>query len=111
MSVREKRDYLYLIWKSKENRRQYIIGELSRNDSNYEFRYCDEVFEAQKEGFTPLVSFPELESVYCSKALKMVIFSQGQKWPIIHGCGDVLVVLASSQILNSKQGKTFHCFQ
>lgn len=76
MSVREKRDYLYLIWKSKENRRQYIIGELSRNDSNYEFRYCDEVFEAQKEGFTPLVSFPELESVYCSKALFPVFESR-----------------------------------
>lgn len=40
---------------------------------------------------------PDFTFVYCSKALKVIIFSQGQKWPIIHGCGDVLVVLASSQ--------------
>jgi hypothetical protein len=54
---------------------------------------------------------PDFTSVYCAKALKVVIFCQGQKWPIIHGCGDVLVVLASSQFCNLKQGKTFHCFQ
>jgi len=27
----------------------------------------------------------------------MIGFNQGQKWPIIHGCGGVLVVLASPQ--------------
>lgn len=68
MSIKEEKDYLYLIWKSEKNRRQYIIGELSKS-THYEFKYCDEVFEAEKEGFTPLVSFPKLECIYQSEVL------------------------------------------
>lgn len=75
MSIKEGRDYLYLIWKAEKNRKQYIIGELSKN-AHYEFKYCDEVSEAEKEGFRPLVSFPDLESVYCSKVLFPVFESR-----------------------------------
>lgn len=75
MSIKEGKDYLYLIWKSEKNRKQYIIGELSKN-THYEFKYCDEVSEAEKEGFRPLVSFPELDTVYCSKVLFSVFESR-----------------------------------
>lgn len=75
MAIKENRDYLYLIWKSEKNRRQYIIGELSKN-THYEFKYCSEVAEAQKEGFAPLLSFPELEEVYCSNVLFPVFESR-----------------------------------
>ncbi len=68
MAIKEDRDYLYLIWKSEKSRRQFIIGELSKNE-HFEFEYCGEVEEAQKEGFTPLVSFSNLNETYCSKVL------------------------------------------
>ncbi len=36
MSVKDGKDYLYLIWKSEQTRNQYIIGQLTKN-SQYEF--------------------------------------------------------------------------
>ena len=38
MSVKDGKDYLYLIWKCSSNRRQYIVGQLSKN-GQYEFCY------------------------------------------------------------------------
>lgn len=75
MAIKEDRDFLYLIWKSEKNRRQYIIGQLSKN-THYQFEYCKEVAEAQKEGFLPLISFPELNGIYCSNALFPVFESR-----------------------------------
>lgn len=54
MSVKDGKDYLYLIWKCSSNRRQYIVGQLSKN-GQYEFCYCEEFNEAVKEGFSPLI--------------------------------------------------------
>ena len=55
MSVKDGRDYLYLIWKCASNRRQYIVGQLSKN-GQYEFRYGEEIEEAMEKGFMPLIS-------------------------------------------------------
>lgn len=75
MAVKEKRDYLYLIWKSESDRRQYIIGELSKN-SHYEFKYSDEVKQAEKEGFTLLVAFPNINVTYTNAELFPVFESR-----------------------------------
>lgn len=75
MSIKEGRDYLFLIWKSERNRTQYVIGELSKN-SHYQFKYCDQIEEAEKQGFTPLTSFPDLDRVYESEVLFPVFESR-----------------------------------
>lgn len=74
--LRENSDYLYLIWKSKTSRRQYIIGVLSHECTRYKFQYCQEAWEAEKEGFVPLVAFPDLDCVYYSKELFSVFESR-----------------------------------
>lgn len=68
MSVKDGKDYLYLIWKCSSNRRQYIVGQLSKN-GQYEFCYCEEFNEAVKEGFSPLISFEDTNRVYKSQEL------------------------------------------
>lgn len=75
MSIKEGRDYLFLIWKSEGNRTQYVIGELSKN-SHYQFKYCNQIEEAEKQGFTPLISFPDLDRVYESEVLFPVFESR-----------------------------------
>lgn len=68
LTKEQPKDFLYLIWKSEKTRRQYIIGQLSKN-THYEFEYGNDVAEAQKDGFTPLISFPNLEGIYCSNKM------------------------------------------
>lgn len=63
MSIRDGRDYLYLIWKSEESGKQYIVGQLTKN-SRYEFEYCEEVREALGDGFVPLLCFPDVDKIY-----------------------------------------------
>jgi hypothetical protein len=75
MSFKDGRDYLYLIWKSEKSRKQYIIGILSKN-GQYEFKYGNEVSEAIADGFTPLISFPDIETVYKNDALFPVFMSR-----------------------------------
>lgn len=75
MSVRDGKDYLYLIWKCDSTRRQYIVGQLSKN-GQYEFRYCGEINEAIKAGFKPLVSFEKVSEVYRSEELFPVFSSR-----------------------------------
>ena len=75
MSVKEGRDYLYLIWKSEQNRNQYIIGQLTKN-SQYEFQYCGEIEEAMADGFRPLLCFPDLGKVYRDDKLFAVFASR-----------------------------------
>lgn len=67
MSVKNGRDYLYLVWKDNETRRFFTVGELSRN-GQFEFMYGLEVEEAIQKGFCLLPSFPEIDKKYeCSK--------------------------------------------
>lgn len=68
MSVKEGKDYLYLVWKCELTRRQYIVGQLTKN-GQYEFQYCEEIEDALKVGFAPLVSFKRLDKVYTCKEL------------------------------------------
>ena len=68
MSVKDGKEYLYLIWKCSTTRRQYIIGQLSRN-GEYEFQYCGEIKAAMDAGFKPLVVFENLDVMYRCKEL------------------------------------------
>ena len=75
MAIKDGKDYLYLIWKCTSNRRQYIIGQLTKN-GQYEFQYCEEIEEALAVGFSPLVSFERLNVVYKSENLFPVFASR-----------------------------------
>jgi len=68
VSRKEGKDYLYLIWKDPVTRRNYIVGQLSKN-SQYEFSYGYEVKEAMEKGFELLISFEDIEKVYKSDTL------------------------------------------
>jgi hypothetical protein len=58
------RDYIYLVWKDYKTRQRYIIGELSKN-GKYEFKYrIKDVDNATKNGFEPLIAFPNINEVY-----------------------------------------------
>ena len=50
MAIKDGKDYLYLIWKCSSNRRQYIVGQLTKN-GQYEFKYCEDIKKAIKSGF------------------------------------------------------------
>lgn len=64
MSRINDRDYIYLIWKDYKTRQRYIVGELSKN-GKYEFKYrIKDVDSAIKEGFEPLIAFPNINEVY-----------------------------------------------
>ena len=75
MAIKDGKDYLYLIWKCVSDRRQYIVGQLTKN-GQYEFQYCGEIKEAIEVGFTPLVSFEKLDVVYKSEKLFPVFSSR-----------------------------------
>lgn len=75
MSIKNGKDYLYLIWKSGQSGRQYIVGELTKN-SSYIFRYCDEVKNAIEDGFAPLLCFPDLNKQYEDEKLFSVFSSR-----------------------------------
>ncbi|WP_077612892.1 HipA N-terminal domain-containing protein [Clostridium sp. Marseille-P2415] len=60
-------DFIKLVWKSPQTRTNYIVSELIREKDSYCFKYCDEVKEALKNGFSPLVPFPSIDEVYHSK--------------------------------------------
>lgn len=73
---RNARDFLYLIWKESQSRRNFIIGRLIRQMDGYSFEYGDEVKEALKKGFSPLVPFPEINKVYFSQNMFPVFSSR-----------------------------------
>lgn len=68
MSVKNDRDYIYLIWKDPKTRCNYIVGELSRN-GQYEFSYGYEVEEAIENGFSLLIPFDDIHTIYKSDTL------------------------------------------
>ncbi len=75
MSVKDGKDFLYLIWKSEQTRKQYIIGQLTKN-GQYEFQYDKEVYSAIDDGFKPLLCFPDLNKVYKDDRLFTVFTSR-----------------------------------
>ena len=68
VSRKDGRDYLYLTWKEPISRRNYIVGQLSKN-SQYEFFYGYEVDEVIKKGFKLLILFDNIDKVYKSDTL------------------------------------------
>ena len=67
-------DYLYLIWKDPETRRNYTIGKLTRAES-FTFEYCEDATEAEQAGWKPLGAFPTYQ-VYSSEILFPVFASR-----------------------------------
>lgn len=65
MSIKNGKDYLYLVWKEPNSRRQYTVGQLVKN-GGYEFSYGFEVVEAIKSGFQPLIVFENIDKTYKS---------------------------------------------
>ncbi len=72
---KDEKDYLYLIWKSEKSRKQHIVGQLVKNGI-YEFKYDKEIETAINDGFTPLLSFQNLQEVYKAKKLFPVFASR-----------------------------------
>lgn len=68
VSRKEGKDYLYLIWKEPVTRRNYVVGQLSKN-GQYEFCYGYEVKNAIEKGFEPLISFEDINKIYKSDTL------------------------------------------
>lgn len=68
VSRRKGRDYLYLIWKEPNTRRNYVVGQLSKN-SQFEFSYGFEINDAIEKGFELLISFEDVKKVYKSDTL------------------------------------------
>lgn len=68
VSRKEEKDFLYLIWKDPSTRRNFIVGQLSKN-SHYEFSYGHEVSDAMEKGFELLISFEDIDKIYRSDTL------------------------------------------
>lgn len=68
MSVQNGKDYLYLIWKAEKSRKQYVVGQLTKN-GQFEFRYDVEVQAAIEDGFSLLICFPDVEALYTDDEL------------------------------------------
>lgn len=62
-------NHVFLAWQCPQTRKIVPIGWLLALNGGYEFSYIGSVRHAQSLGFGPLVSFPDLEMVYRSKAL------------------------------------------
>lgn len=75
MSQKDGRDYLYLIWKSDQSRKQYVVGQLIKN-GQFEFEYVKDIEEAVSDGFTPLLCFPDIHKVYQDTKLFPVFASR-----------------------------------
>lgn len=75
MSVQGGKDYLYLVWKSEKSRKQYVVGQLSRN-GRFEFSYSDEVQQAIDDGFAPLTCFQDRGKVYTNDKLFPIFSSR-----------------------------------
>ena len=67
---------IYLAWRKGKGSRRKIVGLIKKNaTSGVRFSYIKAgVEEAQKEGFTPYVDFPDTEKVYSENVLE--IFGQ-----------------------------------
>lgn len=60
-------NFLYLIWKNPNTRRNFTVGKLTKDDK-YRFEYCEEYKMALDSGWKLLEAFPE-EKEYTSQEL------------------------------------------
>lgn len=65
-----------MVWRKGKGSRRKVIGRIRKNATNgVRFEYIEDgVLEAQKEGFTPYVDFPDTSKVYTDNVLE--IFGQ-----------------------------------
>ncbi len=68
-------NFLYLIWKNPQNRRNYTVGKLEKHELGYSFEYCNEYKMAQEDGWSLIQAFPE-EKKYVSEELFPVFASR-----------------------------------
>ncbi len=60
-----KKDLVYLVWTDINTGNKYKIAELYKKDEKFYFKYIlDNVKEAQKNGFTLLIAFPQINATY-----------------------------------------------
>jgi len=55
---------LFLAWQAPSERSWYTVGRLDQSNGTYVFRYTKGAKQAQKRGFDPIVSFPDLDRTY-----------------------------------------------
>lgn len=72
--MRHENNFLYLIWKHPETRRNYTIGKLSKQDG-FKFEYCDDATKAESAGWRLLNAFPAYQ-VYSSEKMFPVFASR-----------------------------------
>ncbi len=68
MAIKNEKDYVYLIRKEPKTRKNFIIAKLSKN-RKYEFEYSEDIEEALKVGFVPLIAFNDIKKKYTSDRL------------------------------------------
>lgn len=67
---------IYLAWRKGKGSRRKLVGVIKKNASDgVRFRYLPEgIMEAEKEGFTPYIDFPDINKEYKENVLE--IFGQ-----------------------------------
>ena len=68
MRDEQSKEFLYLIWKDPQTRRNYIVGRLLRGNE-YRFEYCEENESARKAGWQGIPAFSDSKTTYSSKEL------------------------------------------
>ena len=59
---------IYLTWRNKN--KNYVVGTLVK-DCIYKFYYSHDILDAMKEGFKPLIDFPDINTEYWSWSDKL----------------------------------------
>lgn len=67
-------NYLLLIWKDPETRRNFSVGRLTKS-TKYTFEYCNEYTQAEACGWSKLDAFPD-DKIYESETLFPVFASR-----------------------------------
>lgn len=60
-------EYLYLVWKDPQTRRNFTVGKLTRSEE-YTFTYLEDMLAAENHGWSKLEAFPEVRE-YKSKVM------------------------------------------
>ena len=75
---------LYVTWQDPETRRIVPVARVAIDAADrYEFAYIHGAEEAQRLGFLPLLTFPDLKQVYRSRD-PLPLLQNRLFWP--HGC-------------------------
>ncbi len=58
-------DFVYLVWKDVKTGKKFKVAKLYKEKGTFYFKYNPEnVKEAQKNGFTLLIAFPQINALY-----------------------------------------------